>query len=125
LRSSVDHGLPSTHSARMASQIPQHVRESLERGIFRSVILMIGLTTELNVIYGIPGKVSQTIEHGTSICKARDAHVLADAYPIFGTLNAIQAAHMSSQNELMEVLGTKDVGIEAPTPPSSLPKEPS
>jgi hypothetical protein len=42
-------------------------------------------------------------------------------------LNVIQAAQMSSQKESIEVPGTKesDVGIEVPTPPSSLPKGPS
>jgi ankyrin repeat protein len=54
-------------------------------------------------------------------------HALVDAgaNPRLGTPNAIQAAHMFGRKDLMETLGTKegDVGIEVPTPPSSLPTQ--
>lgn len=54
-------------------------------------------------------------------------HALVDAgaNPRLGTPNAIQAAHMFGRKDLMEILGTKegDVGIEVPTPPSSLPTQ--
>ncbi|KZP09372.1 ankyrin [Athelia psychrophila] len=62
-----------------------------------------------------------------AVFKANDAvvHSLmkAGADPRKGTPNAIQTAHMFGRKDLMEVLGTKeeDVGIEVPTPPSSLP----
>lgn len=61
-----------------------------------------------------------------AVFKANDAvvHSLmrAGADPRKGTPNAIQTAHMFGRKDLMEILGTKeeDVGIEVPTPPSSL-----
>lgn len=62
-----------------------------------------------------------------AVFKAHDdvvfALMAAGADPRLGTPNAIQTAHMFGRKELMEVLGTKegDVGIEVPTPPSSIP----
>jgi ankyrin repeat protein len=62
-----------------------------------------------------------------AVFKAHDdvVHALinAGANPRLGTPNAIQTAHMFGRKDLMEVLGTKegDVGMEVPTPPSSMP----
>lgn len=61
-----------------------------------------------------------------AVFKAHDdvVRLLIDsgANPRLGTPNAIQAAHIFGRKDLMEVLGTRegDVGIEVPTPPSSL-----
>jgi len=53
------------------------------------------------------------------------ALIEAGANPRLGTPNAIQTAHMFGRKDLMEVLGTKegDIGVEVPTPPSSLPPQ--
>lgn len=62
-----------------------------------------------------------------AVFKAHDAVVRslmkAGADPRLGTPNAIQSAHMFGRKDLMEVLGTKegDIGVEVPTPPTSLP----
>lgn len=65
-----------------------------------------------------------------AVFKAHDnvVHALleAGADPRLGTPNAIQTAHMFGRKDLMEALGTKegDVGIEVPTPPSTIPTIP-